>query len=118
MANIKWGENKDMEIKKNHYYRIKYRSEYFGNKYGDTNPMVFVEGIDSVILNGFRWFHCVETNMACKTFMARQLLENPPPINESVKDSQSREVYYVKIKAKDSPFSLGEFVYKDELDAL
>ena len=118
MTKIKFNKNNDMDIKRNHYYRIKYRSEYFANKYGDTNPMVLVEDIDSVILNGFRWFDCVETNMACKTFLARQLFENYLPIDESLDDSKSREVYYVKIKAKDSPFSLGEFVYKDELDVI
>lgn len=116
MANIKWGENDNMIIKKNHYYRIKYRSEYFANKYGDTNPMVLVEGIDSEILNGFRWFDKVDTNMASRCFMARQILENPPPLTDTLEVSKSREVYYVKIKQKDSPFSLGEFVYKDELD--
>ena len=118
MTKIKFNKNNDMDIKRNHYYRIKYRSEYFANKYGDTNPMVLVEAIDSVILIGFRWFACVETNMACKTFLARQLFENYLPIDESLDDSKSREVYYVKIKAKDSPFSLGEFVYKDELDVI
>ena len=115
MSKVKWGENDKMVIKENHYYRIKYRSEYFANKYGDYNPMVLVEGKDSDILNGFRWFDRVETNPACCTFLARQILENPTPISDSLQDSKNREVYYVKIKGKDSPFSFGEFVYKDEL---
>jgi hypothetical protein len=106
-----------MEIKTNHYYKIKHSSTYFYTKYGDTNPMVLVVDIDNVILNGMRWYDCVETNMACKSFITRQQ-ENSLLINGFSSVKESKEVYYVKIKVKHSCFSLGEFVFKDELDAI
>jgi hypothetical protein len=103
-----------MEIKTNHYYKIKDSSEYFANKYGDANPMVLIEDIDSVILNGNHWYDCIYSNMACNCFLLRQQ-ENSHITNEVIDYEKDKEVYYVKIKAKNSPFSFGEFVYKDEL---
>jgi hypothetical protein len=104
-----------MEIKKNNYYKIKNPSSYFYTKYGDTNPMVLVEDIDNVILNGMRWYDCIYSNMACNCFLLRQEQENSPLINDVINNNKDKEVYYVKIKVKHSCFSLGEFVYKDEL---
>lgn len=103
-----------MEIKKNHYYKIKNESSYFYNKYGDANPIVLVQDIDIIILNGMHWYDCIYSNMACNCFLLRQQ-ENSLLINEVINNNKHREVYYVKIKSKNSPISLGEFVYKDEL---
>jgi hypothetical protein len=106
----------NITIKKGFYYRLKFNSQTFERKYGDGNPMILIEDLDSVIFNGKRWFDLVNTNPACMVFLARQLLELGLDVNESIDVSKSRKVYYGKIKQKDSPFSLGELVYADELE--
>ena len=104
-----------MTINKEHYYRIKNRSPYFLDKYGDEKPMVLVKDIDSVILKGKRWYECIESNNAVKSFVKRQVIENADPIQDSLEVVTTNEVYYVKIMGKDNPWWLGEFVYKYEL---
>ena len=113
-----WSKKSDLKIKPNSYYRVKHRSPMFEQKYGDGNPMILIEGLDKDVFDGKRWFDLAETNMSCKVFLARNILELNLPINESILTSQSRKVYYGKIKQKDSPFSLGELVYGDELESV
>jgi len=104
-----------MNIKKDHYYRIKNRSPYFLDKYGDETPMVLVKDIDSEILKGKRWYECITSNNAVQSFVRRQVKDNELTIPYSLEVSTTNEVYYVKIMGKDNPWWVGEFVYKHEL---
>ena len=114
-----WSKKTNLEIKPNNYYRVKHRSPMFEQKYGDGNPIILIEDLDTIIFNGKHWFDLVETNMACKVFLARNIIELNLPINESIYTSKSRKVYYGKITPKKtSSFSYGELVYIDELEKI
>lgn len=96
-----------LKIKKEGVYRIKTKSQYFKDKYGDECPKIHLLVRDFEVF-GDKWRNRQYVPVVI-AFMLRQVSDDIFNLTEPV--------YYGKIKTGKN-FELGELVFKSELESI
>lgn len=93
-----------IKIKKDKKYRIKTKSNYFKEKYGDESPIIHMLERDFEVF-GDKWRNR-QYVPAVLAFMLRQVTDDVYSLSEPA--------YYGKIET----FGIGELVFKSELELI